>query len=466
WRCGNRGNVASVLIEKPARGDFLPILDGGYSLQYSPLLEYREGSGLVLFCQMDVTGRTADDPAALRLARNLLEYASAWKARPRRRALYAGDPAGKRHLETAGFRPAVFAGGVPAAGDVLIVGKGGGGTLAPHAGALGAWLDAGGRVVALELDEREAGSFLPSPVRMRRGEHIAAHFEPFEVDSPLAGIGPADVHNRDPRELPLVRDGARAVGDGVLAVMDGGRVVFCQMAPYRFRTDAGNQRRTFRRASFLLTRLLANQGVESETPLLGRFASPVEEATGESVVRNGDFRKTGSGGGLPEDWVFSAEAKRASCVPESAGPGAATRVVRLANPAPGAGSRGSVMLAQHGVPMADKQYYRVSLRARSEGLEDGEITLTVMNTDRWHPLFDYQRFAPSGEWKTFTFLVKAQASAAANTRFQIWYDCPGTVWLADVSLTPCAAPTDGRWSGGLYLDRPEEWDDPYRFFRW
>ena len=33
WRCGNRGNVASVLIEKPARGDFLPILDGGYSLQ-------------------------------------------------------------------------------------------------------------------------------------------------------------------------------------------------------------------------------------------------------------------------------------------------------------------------------------------------------------------------------------------------------------------------------------------------
>jgi hypothetical protein len=29
WRCGNRGNVASVLIEKPACGDFLSILDGG-----------------------------------------------------------------------------------------------------------------------------------------------------------------------------------------------------------------------------------------------------------------------------------------------------------------------------------------------------------------------------------------------------------------------------------------------------
>ncbi|MHC4300669.1 MAG: glycoside hydrolase family 2 TIM barrel-domain containing protein, partial [Planctomycetota bacterium] len=31
WRCGCRGNVASVLIEKPACGDFLPIIDGGYS---------------------------------------------------------------------------------------------------------------------------------------------------------------------------------------------------------------------------------------------------------------------------------------------------------------------------------------------------------------------------------------------------------------------------------------------------
>src|SRR5262249_51268383 len=64
WGCGCRGNVASVVIENPARGDFLPILDGGYALQYSPLLEYREGKGVVLFCQLDVTQRTAREPAA------------------------------------------------------------------------------------------------------------------------------------------------------------------------------------------------------------------------------------------------------------------------------------------------------------------------------------------------------------------------------------------------------------------
>ena len=108
WRCGNRGNVASVLIEKPARGDFLPILDGGYSLQYSPLMEYREGKGLVLFCQLDVTGRTEQDPAAETLARNLLRYVAGWKPPARRQALYVGDPAARRHLEFSGIPAAIL----------------------------------------------------------------------------------------------------------------------------------------------------------------------------------------------------------------------------------------------------------------------------------------------------------------------------------------------------------------------
>src|SRR5438445_12116575 len=99
WRCGCWGSVASVLIETRARGDFLAVLDGGYALQYSPLIEYREGKGLVLFSQADVTGRTATDPAADILAANLVRHALSWKPVPRRKTLYAGDPAGTKHLE-------------------------------------------------------------------------------------------------------------------------------------------------------------------------------------------------------------------------------------------------------------------------------------------------------------------------------------------------------------------------------
>jgi hypothetical protein len=33
-------------------------------------------------------------------------------------------------------------------------------------------------------------------------------------------------------------------------------------------------------------------------------------------------------------------------------------------------------------------------------------------------------------------------------------------------LDAAKAKTEKRWLDGLYLDQPEEMDDPYRFFRW
>ena len=74
-----------MLIEKPARGDFFPIPDGGYALQYSPLLEFREGKGMMLFCQLDVNGRTENDPAADTIVDNILSYTASWKPSPKRR---------------------------------------------------------------------------------------------------------------------------------------------------------------------------------------------------------------------------------------------------------------------------------------------------------------------------------------------------------------------------------------------
>ena len=110
----------------------MPIVDGGFSLQYSPLLEYREGKGLVLFCQMDVTGRTELDPAAETLVRNLIRYVSTWKPAPRRRAVYVGGPAGRHHLEFAGIAPGTYEGGELTASQVLVVGQGGGPQLAEN----------------------------------------------------------------------------------------------------------------------------------------------------------------------------------------------------------------------------------------------------------------------------------------------------------------------------------------------
>jgi beta-galactosidase len=287
WRCGNRGNVASVLIEKPARGDFLPILDGGFSLQYSPLMEYREGKGIVLFCQLDVTGRTESDPTAETLVRNILRYLSEWKPAPRRKAVYAGEPAGKAYLESLGVSARSYHGGNLSGDEVLVAGPGSGRALANDASQVANWLKSGGRLLGIGLDQNDVTALLPFKVAMKKEEHISSFFEPFGVSSLLAGIGPADVHNRDPRELSLVSSGAQAFGDGVLAKVETANVVFMQMPPWQFEdTQLSNLRQTFRHASVLLDRLLANTGVAGLTPLLERFHKPVStfELTGRWKV--------------------------------------------------------------------------------------------------------------------------------------------------------------------------------------
>ncbi|MHB9049147.1 MAG: carbohydrate binding domain-containing protein, partial [Pirellulales bacterium] len=630
WRCGNRGNTASVLIEKPARGDFLPILDGGYSLQYSPLLEYREGKGMVLFCQMDVTGRTEEDPAAARLARNLLAYVLDAKVRsaPTRSAIYAGDEAGRRHLEFSGISVQAYQPGKLSPDQVLIVG-GGGKVLAGNAAAVGDFLRAGGHVLALGLDQDEANSFLPTKIGMKKAEHLASYFDPPPAASLLAGIAPADVHNRDPKQIPLVASGATILGDGVLA--ESGNVVFCQFPPYTLTRSQGvvpsfaiddkdaaegkqsailtlgmtagsgiqfgqkanlqpqvgktytiavflkavdgptearleaeragspwdrvvkgpdvaipqdrwldlhvtfkcetpfpqgwqayvastqdggrlradlfrlyegeyvpprpgqegprnlfanpsfesgdkpwfysfqeqlNIRRTYRRSSFMLNRILANLGVRGSTPLLSRFAKPVggdQAAPAASVVRNGDFSRA-SAGTMPDQWELSADPGKATGTREPAGPDGKP-AVRLTSTA--ADGKTSAMLAQQDVPVKQGQWYRITLRAKAEGWAGKEVSLSLQSTQTWSSLIGYQTFSPGKEWKTFQFVVQSDGTAESKTRFQIWHANGGTLWLTDVAMVPVAPPTnEGRWLQGLYLDQPEEWDDPYRFFRW
>jgi hypothetical protein len=478
WRCGNWGNVASVLIEKPPRGDFLPILDGGYALQYSPLLEYREGRGLVLFCQMDVTARTERDPAAETLAGNILRYVDAWRPAPRRTAIYAGEPGGQAWLAACGIEAKPFRAEPPGMDQVLVVGPGGGRELATQASGLGAWVKSGGHVLALGLDQDEANSFLPTKVTMQRAEHIAAWFAPLSSSSLLAGVSPADVHNRDPRNVPLVKSGATACGDGVLAAV--GSVVFCQLPPFEVSTNLGalspaagshgpepfNRRRTFQRTSFAVSRLLANLGVSGSTPLLERFGEPVGAAKGASVVKNGDFSADSDGDGVADGWEFGP-IKDATCTREALA-GSSRGYAQLVSVPPTASGMKTpeVMIAQHDLPIQGGQWYRFSLRTRAEGLTGKEFNWTVQNTANWHALFDYQHFAPKAEWQAHSIMVQAKETALKGTKFQFWFTGTGKLWLADVRLEPVNDPSIGRWLDGLYLTKPTEWDDPYRFFGW
>jgi hypothetical protein len=87
------------------------------------------------------------------------------------------------------------------------------------------------------------------------------------------------------------------IGDGVLGVADYSNVVLCQLEPWQFsEPKQANLRRTHRRASFLVSRLLANMGVAGETPLLERFHNSVAAAQSEKRWLTGFYLDR------PEEW--------------------------------------------------------------------------------------------------------------------------------------------------------------------
>jgi beta-galactosidase len=282
WRVGNRGNVASVIIEKPAAGDFLSIVDGGFGLQYSALLEYREGAGSILFCQMDVTRRSArrgdvHDAAAETLLANLLAYTPEPASTPPGSLEYVGDAAGIRHLTSAGYDVSPYTAGSesgPPVERILALGPGAAQTVT--AADVEVWVASGGRILTVGVAAEELARLMPPIVETATAAYVAASFSSQGVGAPFAGVGPGETHIREPRELGLIT-GEAAFAGGLLAA-DDGAVVLCQVAPWQFDYDASfNLKMPFRRTSVLLSRLLGNMGARSSTPLPGRFAAPVAE---------------------------------------------------------------------------------------------------------------------------------------------------------------------------------------------
>jgi len=252
---------------------------------------------MILFCQLDVTGRPEIEPVAEILTRNMLQYVSEWKPAPIRTAQYVGDPAGKRHLESAGFVMASYDAEKLLPDNVLVVGPGGGRELANAKSTVTDWLKAGGNLLALGLDQQATEAMLSFQVTFTRREHISAFFDPNSVSHLLKGVGPADLHNRDPRELTLLSSNATIIGDGVLAIAKDANVVFCQILPWQFDpAKQPNLKRTFRRASLVVTRLLANLGAATTSPLAARFNTPVDATRSEKRWLDGFYLYQ------PEEW--------------------------------------------------------------------------------------------------------------------------------------------------------------------
>jgi len=443
WQWGNYGTVASVLLEKPQRGNWSFPLDCEFDLQYAPLAEWLTPQGRTLFCQLDLTGRDRPDPAAERVLRNLLTYA----AQPPRPALsaasYLGDDATRQSLAALG---ADLTGG-----STLIVGPGADPALVKDAAAKA------DTVLCLGLPGEGQSKALPFSVATEKKE-VSHTLIGRPTEGALVGLGDSDFHWRGRVSLDAITKaptGFAVLDTGVFAegTIGGKRYVFVQFLPTDFDYQAPNKvylKLSFRRANLALARILTNCGVSLHAPVGERF--------GGSPPLSLD---------LSGEWQFTADPKlELKREPLSSPDFAATGWQTITAP-------GTFESQVKGLANYDGfVWYRKVFELPNTTLAPGtKLCLGAIDDEDWTSLNGKlighigQDTNPDDYWSA----ERAYALPAAALR-------PGKnvllVKVTDLRQTgglvrgPLGVFEPGRWLDSYYLDTPANLDDPYRYNRW
>ena len=269
WRCRLRGAVASVIPEKPSVGDWRALCDGGFDLQYAPLLDWRIEQGCITFCQLDVTGRTVADPVADDLVRRLvarLAQPLGWPKWPRaigQRAWIAG----RDRLIGIKQNPDERDSGV------YVVSSG-----AERPADFFDQIARGGRALCLGLTAEEVKAWSPVPLAVAETNGCyASRVE--RIPPELNGLSNADWSWHGAMEFAAFTDRAPDGNNALRVVRHGkGWILFWQVPPWKIDAEAKPYLRTSRRrAEAMLARLFGNLGCVSLVGSVLYSDTPVPE---------------------------------------------------------------------------------------------------------------------------------------------------------------------------------------------
>ena len=284
---GNTGSVASVAIETPHRGAFTPILECEFDLAYSPLLEWRDGRGRVLFCQLDLTGRIGCEPAADLLAGNLLRYLDQPAPQSQDRSIvFLGDEKAASFIRGLGLELASSsAEALPRlspASQVVVIGPENLSGIHTNEGKLRSFVRSGGVVLVLPQGGQQwSSAALPWGIRV--APRKVTRILPESASPLLAGIGPQLLHFRtflEVQSFSQVPPGSERLLDGLLLKVGEGEGfwLFSQVDWRPLFDGSDNLRRTRWNLARLYRQLLTNCGARTEARLGRQFLAPVRYA--------------------------------------------------------------------------------------------------------------------------------------------------------------------------------------------
>ena len=291
---GNTHNVATVTVIKPDTGNFRTLVDCEYALNYAAAWEFEYGRGRIVFNQLDVCGRTENDPAAERYFRNLLFHSAAPGVFPYRHIASSEDAVPfLRKLNI----PLEKTESLNPERHLFILGK-----QAPA--DLHEFVRRGGIVFSLPKTQEELNALnLPFPITvcscmMNQGV-LGKTVHPL-----LYGLANADLFwkgNLQINRMEKIPQGGFLGADGILAEIPygKGRYIFCQISPAMFGDTEldhwlrPSERRTERLIAMLLNNLhgcLAEPAFLNSQGGNGTFERRVA-LDGEWFVAKGDRRE-------------------------------------------------------------------------------------------------------------------------------------------------------------------------------
>jgi beta-galactosidase len=440
WQWGNYGAVASVVIEKPARGNWSTILDCEFDQQYTPLTEWITPRGRVIFSQLDFSGRDLPDPAAQRLLGNLLTYAhqpaeaSLQPCRVEARADFAAM------LKDLGLR----SGG----SDIAIIGPGASIESAKAAVA------AAQTVVCLGLDGKALSAILPFPVTTE--ERPLTHtLIGRPTTGALVGLGNSEFHWRARMGVPAIAKAPaelKLAPGGILAegTVGARHIVLMQSTPALFDwQDAPQLKRTWRHSLVALARALTNCGVALDCPLPERLNAPAAVSLD-----------------LAGRWRFTTDLEKKLQAAQVAAPGFdASGWRELETPGPWEG-KAADLKDYDGIAWYRREFDLTTVPSAAVALKVGAVDdedWTYLNgqlvghigTDN-HPeeYWSAERVyaVPSGLLHVGRNVIAVRVS-----------DLRGG---GGIVRGPLGLFEPGRWLDSYYLDEPTALDDPYRYNRW
>lgn len=273
WHWGNRGGVSTAALEKPHHSAWKPILECEFDMAYSPLMELPYQKGLLVWCALDLEDHIDEDPAAVIVANQLIEYIIDRKVLPRKKfTQYIGGIKQEKLLTSMGLQYQKVD-SINDSADLLICGEL---TLAQEKQVIN-FASKGGKVLALA--RTQLSSFMGVNYILDTAFVGANKIPDWDI---ISGLSLSDIRLRTAYASIKIAGGCETALQGMVAKKSVGKgeIIFTQFNPLQFEADSLTYFRYTRwRQTRALSQLMANLGAafQNDAAIFRTLPQPVNK---------------------------------------------------------------------------------------------------------------------------------------------------------------------------------------------